>query len=47
MPKKYEAPELTLVGDAHDIVMGSGFSGTDMPHESASDFEFEPDWPLI
>ena len=47
MPKKYEAPELTLVGEAHEIVMGVGVSGSEMPHLSASDFEFEPDWPLI
>lgn len=47
MRTKYEAPELTLVGEAHDVVMGSGLTGTDMPHLSASDFEFEPDWPLI
>lgn len=47
MPKKYEAPELILVGEANDVVMGSGVSGTDMPHLSAVDFEFEPDWPLI
>jgi hypothetical protein len=24
MKKKYEAPELTLIGQANDIVMGSG-----------------------
>jgi hypothetical protein len=47
MPKKYEAPELTLVGDANEVVMGSGVGGVDLPHESAPDFEFEDDWSLI
>ena len=43
MQKKYEAPELTLIGQADEIVMGSGIVGTDMPHLSAPDFEFEQD----
>jgi hypothetical protein len=47
MQKKYEAPELTLIGKADDLVMGVGGSGSDIPWQSAPDFEFEHDWPLI
>lgn len=43
MQKKYEVPELTLVGQADEVVMGSGAPGADMPLESAPDFEFERD----
>ena len=43
MKKKYETPELTLVGEAEDIVMGTGSLGTDMPHLTGPDFEFEQD----
>jgi hypothetical protein len=47
MQRAYEAPELTLVGRANDVVAGSGIGGGDNPWLSAPDFEFEPDWPLI
>jgi hypothetical protein len=47
MLKKYEAPELTLIGQANAIVMGTGDGGVDLPHESAADFEYEHDWWLI
>jgi hypothetical protein len=48
MLKRYEAPQLTLIGQANDVVMGSGCCGTDGGvQQSAPDFEFEPDWPLI
>jgi hypothetical protein len=43
MQKKYEAPELTPIGQADEIVMGSGNPGVDLPHESAPDFEFGQD----
>jgi hypothetical protein len=43
MQKKYEAPELTLIGQANDVVMGSGGNGFDMPQQTAPDFEFEQD----
>jgi hypothetical protein len=43
MQKKYEAPELTLVGQADEVVMGSGNGGFDSPHLAAPDFEFEQD----
>ena len=41
--KKYEAPNLKLVGQAGDVVMGSGSVGPDFPQQSAPDFEFEQD----
>lgn len=47
MQKKYEAPELTAIGRADDVVMGSGSMGLDNGHFGAPDFEFEHDWPLI
>jgi len=43
MQNKYELPELTLVGEADDVVMGMGFDGDDWPLQSAADFEFEQD----
>lgn len=43
MQKKYEVPELMIIGQANDIVMGMGNSGLDMPQQSAPDFEFEQD----
>jgi hypothetical protein len=43
MQKQYEAPELTLIGKADEVVMGIAGSGDDFPHQSAPDFEFEQD----
>jgi hypothetical protein len=44
MQKKYEAPDLTLIGKADDVVMGIGNGGTDgMGMLGAPDFEFEQD----
>ncbi|HKR12338.1 MAG TPA: hypothetical protein VJT15_09795 [Pyrinomonadaceae bacterium] len=43
MQNKYEAPELTLIGQAEDVVMGSGLGGDDIPNQLALDFEFEQD----
>ena len=43
MSKKYEAPELTLIGQATEVVMGFGFGGDDLPQQAAADFEFEQD----
>jgi hypothetical protein len=43
MEKKYEAPELTLIGQAEEVVMGSGFVGCDGGQETVGDFEFEQD----
>ena len=43
MQKKYEAPELTVIGHASEVVMGSGPLGGDAPLQTAPDFEFEHD----
>jgi hypothetical protein len=43
MKETYEAPELTSIGQANAVVMGSGDTGVDLPMQSAPDFEFEQD----
>ena len=43
MQNQYEAPELTLIGQADEVVMGSGVFGNDLPHMTGADFEFEQD----
>jgi len=43
MQHQYETPELTLIGEADAVVMGTGLGGNDFPKEFASDFEFEHD----
>jgi hypothetical protein len=43
MQSKFEAPELTLVGHANEVVMGSGLGTDDFPNQTAPDFEFEHD----
>lgn len=43
MQSKYEAPELTLIGQAEEIVMGSIWGGDDVPNQFGMDFEFEQD----
>ena len=43
MQEEYEAPELTLIGEADKVVMGFGGSGPDFPFQAAADFEFEQD----
>jgi len=43
MQKNFEAPELTLVGHAGEVVMGSGTWGNDAPLQAEPDFEFEQD----
>ena len=43
MENNYEAPELTLIGDAIEVVMGSGSGGDDLPRHFGVDFEFEQD----
>lgn len=43
MEKKYEAPELTLIGQADEVVLGFGGTGVDAPEKAAPDFEFEQD----
>jgi len=43
MQNIYEAPELTSIGQADQIVMGSSVGGDDLPNQLALDFEFEQD----
>jgi hypothetical protein len=43
MQNTYEAPELTLIGDADEVVMGATGSGFDLPFENGWDFEFAQD----
>jgi hypothetical protein len=43
MDKTYEAPQLKLIGQANEVVMGSGLGENDLAFEAAPDFEFEQD----
>jgi len=43
MQKNFEAPALTVIGQADEVVMGSGETGLDFPFQAAPDFEFEQD----
>ena len=43
MQNQYEAPELTLIGEAYEVVMGTTNSGDDLPRFFGFDFEFERD----
>ena len=43
MQKTYETPELTQIGQAEEVVMGSAFIGDDLPCRAGFDFEFEQD----
>ena len=43
MQNQYEAPELTFVGQAEDVVMGLGDPGDDLGEEMFPDFEFLQD----
>ena len=43
MQSKFEAPELTLIGQAGEVVMGAGTNGFDAPLLTGPDFEFEHD----
>lgn len=43
MQNVYEAPALTLIGEANEIVLGFSAGGDDLPNELAFDFEFEQD----
>ena len=43
MEKRYETPELTMIGEANEIVMGFAGTGLDFPYQMAGDFEFEQD----
>ncbi len=43
METRYEAPELTVIGEAEEVVLGTLFNGDDYPWKSAADFEFAQD----
>jgi hypothetical protein len=43
MQKQYEAPELTLIGQADEVVMGTDTGGDDLDNQTAWDFEFAQD----
>jgi hypothetical protein len=43
MQKQYEAPELTLIGQAEEVVLGLGGIAGDLGMEGWADFEFEQD----
>gem|GEM_PF-868074 len=43
MQKSFEAPALTVIGQADEVVMGSGLGSDDLPQQLAPDFEFEQD----
>ena len=43
MQKHFEAPVVTLIGQAHEIVMGASGGFGDLALEAAPDFEFEQD----
>lgn len=44
MENNYEAPELTMIGEASDVVMGTSSIGLDSNgHNVSTDFEFEED----
>jgi hypothetical protein len=43
MQKPYEAPELTLIGEADEVILGAVGGGNDCDFFVAPDFEFEQD----
>jgi len=43
MQNKFDAPELRLIGQAGEVVMGTSCCGGDAPLQGAPDFEFEDD----
>jgi hypothetical protein len=43
MKKEYEAPELTLIGEADEMILGFSTPGADGLGNGAPDFEFEQD----
>ena len=46
MEKHYEAPLLTVIGQADYVVMGPSMGSSEGGQFGAPDFEFEDDWPL-
>ena len=43
MQTNFDAPELTLIGEAGEVVMGINTGGDDLPNQLAPDFEFAQD----
>jgi hypothetical protein len=43
MQVQYEAPELMLIGQADEVVLGPPNGGPDLLGNTAPDFEFEQD----
>lgn len=43
MQKNFEAPALTVIGQADEVVMGIVTGGVDAPFQTPPDFEFEHD----
>lgn len=43
MQKKFEAPEVTVIGLSHEVVMGAAGGLGDAILQAAPDFEFEQD----
>jgi len=43
MEEEYEVPELTVIGEANQVVMGGNIGGFDLGNKTAMDFEFEHD----
>ena len=43
MRTNYEVPELTVIGQAQEVVMGIFTGGDDVPNLAAPDFEFAQD----
>lgn len=43
MQNQYETPEITVIGEANEVVMGAGTGGDDLPKRFGLDFEFEHD----
>jgi hypothetical protein len=43
MQTNFDAPELTLIGQAQEVVMGMVWGGDDVPNQAAWDFEFAQD----
>ena len=43
MQSKYQAPELTVIGHANEVVMGTSAGTDDFPLGLPVDFEFEQD----
>ena len=43
MPKSYEVPELTLIGQADEVIQGLALGSGDLISLAAEDFEFMED----